>query len=141
MSNPDKAYEIAENDRINSETQENLITEHTKGKWTVIRGKKGCADQVEDCLIVTEDRQHIAETFQYRNTDNNAADGTSIANARRICLTHNSHDALVRALRKYGDHSASCYRYLYGGYCSCGYEEALKQADIPATVKAPVSSV
>ena len=57
---------------------------HTPGPWDIRSPDKFETDQIEDRLIITEDSQHVAQTYQYRNDDNHAADGAALANARLI---------------------------------------------------------
>jgi len=50
----------------------------------VTKGKHPKADQIDDRLIHTEDKRHIAETYQYQNFGNQSANGEAVANARLI---------------------------------------------------------
>jgi len=72
------------------------MTKHTPGPLEVIQASKVCNVQKEDCLIYHRDEKgvalHIAETYQYQNSDHNIADGSSIANARLIAASYNSYD-------------------------------------------------
>ncbi len=52
--------------------------------------------------------------------------------AKRIVLCCNSHDGLVEALKKYGDHLGTCYTNLKMGKCNCGFDEALAAATTPS---------
>lgn len=46
-------------------------------------------------------------------------------NARRIVHCVNNHDALLEALRRYGEHEPGCMK---GDACNCGLEQALQAA-------------
>ena len=81
-------------------------TGHTPGKLEV-REPMGIAahGREQDRLIVTRDATgalvHIAETFQYQNHHTNAADGTSPANAERLAMCWNTHDALLGVVERF----------------------------------------
>ena len=60
---------------------------HTPGPWIVGKPAEGRwldLERKEDRLIYTEDKLHIAETFQYQDPCHCATNGTSIANASLI---------------------------------------------------------
>ncbi len=88
---------------------------HTKDKWEVI------------LAIDSDEYANIACGSQYIVHD------ILLANARRIVKCVNGYDRLMDALEKYGIHGGDCgFRYgKYGrhGKCTCGYLQALKEAD------------
>ena len=65
--------------------------EYTPGPWKVVEPKNPGPQQENDRLIATEDRKHVAETFQYQNHDNK--NGPSIANAHLIAAAPELLDA------------------------------------------------
>ena len=77
--------------------------EHTPTPWGITSPKEYGIKQEQDRLIYHRPKdgepQHIAEVFQYRNHDCNAADGTAPANADFIVKAANNHDRLVEMLK------------------------------------------
>lgn len=74
------------------------MVKHTPIPWKIIGPVNPKPGQIDDRLIATEDKQHVAECFQYRNHQNCASDGIAIANADFIVLTANFHERLVKSL-------------------------------------------
>ncbi len=81
---------------------------HTPGPWKVAGPKEGgCLDQKENRLICTTIKKHlyhIAETFQYRNTEFNTSDGVSLANARLIAAAPDLLTACKALMDSHGMH-------------------------------------
>ncbi len=81
------------------------MSEHTPGPWNLASPKEGgCLDQKEDrliCTTINNHLYHIAETFQYRNTEFNTPDGVSLANARLIAAAPDLLAACKELLENY----------------------------------------
>ena len=73
---------------------------HTATPWNMVSQKGLIGRQKEgDRLIYSvETKEHVSETFQYRNDEHTDAE-TSIANAEFIVRACNSHEELVEACK------------------------------------------
>ena len=90
---------------------------HTKGQLTIYGH---CTRSNPSCVLAT------AEKFLFQTVGDNDE-----ANAERLVLCWNAHDALTADLKKYGGHTKSCpVSWNSGGLkCTCGWDARKKEIE------------
>ena len=103
------------------------MSEYTKGKLSIeYRHGHSTNDDKARPVLCSDKSVRVAVISRWGAP--HGSDEEMNANAKRLRLCWNSHDALLDALRKYGCHEKDCQANGPGG-CNCGLMAAIALAE------------